>query len=75
MPKGILCNIVDQVLNSNSGIGHIIFKLSTQNIFTMPKCKPKPMAEDIIIIVNKVGIKEWMLDGIQFQNMDHKSIF
>ena len=60
---------------NNSGTSHTVFKLSTKRLVTTPKLKPKPMAEDIIIIVNNIGIKAWMLDEIQFQNIDHNSIF
>ena len=31
------------------------------------------MADDIITIINKIVSKEGMLDGIQFNNMYHKS--
>ena len=33
------------------------------------------MAKDIITIVNEIRRKEGMPNGIQFQNMDYKSLF
>lgn len=51
---------------SDSGTGHIILQLSMKSVVTTQKCKPKPMAEDIITIIDEIGRKEEMLDGIQF---------
>ena len=31
------------------------------------------MAEDIVAVVNKMGEREGMLDGIQFHNIHHES--
>ena len=60
---------------SNSGTCHIIFKLSTKNVGTTPKCKPKLMAEDIITIIDVIGRKEAIPDKIQFQSMHCNSTF
>ena len=49
---------------NNSSSGHIVFKLSTKQLVTTPKCKPKPMAEDIVTVVNDVGNREGMSDKI-----------
>ena len=57
---------------SDSGTGHKVFKLSTKLLVTTPKCKPKPMAEDIITSVNEIGEREGMSDRIQFQNIHHE---
>ena len=40
---------------NDSGTGHIVFQLSTKRLVTTPKCKPKPMAEDIVKVVNEMG--------------------
>ena len=58
---------------SNSGTGHIVLKLSTNNPVTTPKCKHKPMAEDIVTIVNEITKKEGMPDRIELHNIHHKS--
>ena len=49
---------------SYSGTSHTVFKLAKKRLVTTRKYKPKPMAEDIVIAVNKIGKKEEMLDGI-----------
>ena len=33
---------------NDSSTDHIVFKLSTKQLITTPKCKPKPMAENIV---------------------------
>ena len=38
-----------------------------------PKCKPKPMAKDVVEVVNNVGKQEGMPEGIQFHNIHHES--
>ena len=58
---------------NDSGTGHIVFKLGTKRLVTTPKCKPKPMAEDVVEVVNEMGKQEGMPDGIQFHNIHHKS--
>ena len=58
---------------NNIGTGRIVFKLRTKRLVTTPKCKPKPMAEDVVKVVNEMGKQEGMPDGIQFHNIHHKS--
>ena len=58
---------------NDSGTGHIVFKLSTKQLVTTPKCKPKPMAEDIVTVVNKIRKKEEMPNRIKFQNIHHEA--
>ena len=53
---------------NDSGTGHIVFKLGTKQLVTTPKCKPKPMAKDVVKVVNEMGKQEGMPDGIQFQH-------
>ena len=60
---------------SNSGTGHIIFKFSIKSVVTTPKCKPNPMTEDIITIIDEIGRKKGIPEEIQFQNMHLKSTF
>ena len=58
---------------NDSGSGHIVFKLSTKQLVTTPKCKLKPMAEDIAVVVNEIGEREGIPDGIQFHNIHYES--
>ena len=53
----------------DSCISHIVVNLSTMKLVTTPNCKPKPMAKDIITIIDEVVRKERMPDRIKFQNM------
>ena len=47
-----------------SGTRHIAFKFSMKRLVTTPKYKPKPMAEDLIQAVNKMGGQEGIPGGI-----------
>ena len=58
---------------NNSGTGHIVFKLLTNQLVTAPNFKPKPMAEDIVEVVNEMDKQEQMQNRIQFHNIHHKS--
>ena len=58
---------------NDSGTCHIVFKLGIKQLVTTPKCKPKPMAEDVVIVVNKMGKQERIPDRIQFHNIHHES--
>ena len=58
---------------NDSSTGHILFKLTTTRLVTTPKCKPKPMAEDIVEVVNMMGKQEETLGRIQFHNIHHGS--
>ena len=59
-------------LNEN-GTGHCMFKLQTKRMVTTPKCKLKPMPQDVIDIVNKLGEEEGVPDGIQFLDVHGKA--
>ena len=61
------------IVPNDSGTGHIVFKLSTKRLITTLKCKPKPTAEDIVEVVNKMGKQEGMPDGTQFHTIHHES--
>ena len=58
---------------NDSGTGHQVFKLSTKKVLTTPKCKPVPMPDDVIKVVNDMGIQDKMPFGIQFHNIHHES--
>ena len=58
---------------NDSGTGHIVFKFATKRLVTIPKCKLKPMVEDVVKVANEMGKQEGMPDGIQFHNIHHKS--
>ena len=57
---------------NDSGTGHIVFKLATKQLVSTPKYNPKPMAEDVVKVVNKMGKQERMPDGIQFHKIHNK---
>ena len=38
---------------NDGGTGHSVFKLSTKKMILTPRCKPIPMPDDIIKVVNK----------------------
>ena len=40
---------------NDSGTGHTVFKLVTKRLVTTPKCKPKPLVEDVVKVVNEMG--------------------
>ena len=44
------------IVPNNSGAGHQVFKLSTMRMVTLPKCKPIPMPDNAIEVVNDLGI-------------------
>ena len=56
---------------NDSGTGHQVFKLSTKRMVNTPKCKPIPIPDDIIQVVNDLGEQDDMPTGIEFRNM-HK---
>ena len=58
---------------NDGGTGHKVFKLGTKKMITTPKCKPVPMPDDVIKVVNDMGRQERMPDGIQFHNIHHES--
>ena len=58
---------------NENGTGHRVFKLQTKHMVTTPKCKMKPMPEDVIDIVNKLGEEEGVPDGIQFLDVHGKA--
>ena len=55
------------------GTGHQVFKLSSNWLVTSPKCKPVPMPDDVIEVVNDMGIQDGIPSGIEFRNIHHES--
>ena len=58
---------------NDSGTGHQVFKLSTMRMVTSPKCKPIPMPDNVIEVVNDLEKQDDMSSGIEFRNIHHKS--
>ena len=56
---------------NDGGSGHSVFKLLTKEMIITPKCKPVPMSDNVINVVNKLGEEEGILNGVHFRNM-HK---
>ena len=55
---------------NDGGTGHQVFNLSNKEMITTPKCKPVPMPDDVIEVVNEVGKQEGMPNGIEFLNIN-----
>ena len=58
---------------NDSGTGHQVFKLSMKKVLTTPKCKPVPMPNNVIKVVNNMGIQDKIPFRIQFHNIHHES--
>lgn len=58
---------------NDNGTGHKVFKLQTKKVVSTPKCVLKPMTQDIINVVNKMGEEEGVMDGIQFLDVHGKA--
>ena len=58
---------------NNSGTGHQVFKMSLKRLVTSLKCKPIPMPDDVIEVVNDLGIQDGMPSGIEFRSIHHVS--
>ena len=58
---------------NNSSTGHQVFKLLSKRLVTTPKCKPVPIPDDVIQVVNDMGKQEGMPNGIQFHNINQES--
>ena len=54
---------------NNGGTGHQVFKLSNKRMITTPKCRPVPMPDDVIKIVNDLGEQDEMPNRIEFLNI------
>ena len=60
---------------NDSGTGHQVFKLMTRRMVTTPKCKPIPMPDNVIEVVNDLGEQDDMPTRIEFRNIHQESIF
>ena len=58
---------------NDGGTGHRVFKMSIRRMVTTPKCKPIPMPDDVIKVVNNLGEQDDMPTGIKFRNMHKES--
>ena len=56
---------------NDGGTGHSVFKLSTKATIIIPRCKPIPMPDNVIELVNQIGEDNGSLEGIVFCNI-HK---
>ena len=58
---------------NHSSTGHQVSKLLLKRLVTTPKCKPIPMPDNVIQVVNDMGEQDGMLNGIEFCNIHHES--
>lgn len=49
---------------NENGTGHRVIKLKTKRPVKTPRCIPKPMSQDMIDRINKLGEEEGVVDGI-----------
>ena len=54
---------------NDEGTGHSVFQLSTKAMIVTPRCKPIPMPDDLISIVNQMGADDGSPEGIVFRNI------
>ena len=59
---------------NDGGTGHSVFKLSTKSMIVTPKCKPIPMPDTVIEMVNQIGEDDGLPDRIVFCNIHKESI-
>ena len=58
---------------NDGGTGHSVFKLSTKTMIVTPRCKPIPMPNNVIAVVNQMGEDDGSSEGIIFRNI-HKEL-
>ena len=51
---------------NNAGTGYSVFKLSTNIMIVTPRCKPIPMPDDVIQVINQIGEDDGSPEGIVF---------
>ena len=51
---------------NDGGTGHSVFKLSTKTMIITPRCKPIPMPNNVITVVNQMGEDDGSPEGIVF---------
>ena len=52
--------------HSDTGTGHSVFKLSTKKMIVIPRCKPIPIPDDVIEVINRMGEDDGSPEGIVF---------
>ena len=60
---------------NDGGTGHSVFKLSTMSIIVTSRCKPIPMPDDVIEVVNLMGEDDGSPEGIVFRNIHKESLW
>ena len=58
---------------NDEGTGHSVFKLSTKAMIVTPRCKPIPMPDDVIAVVNQMEVDDGPPEVIVFCNI-HKEL-
>ena len=56
---------------NDRGTGHSVFKLSTKAMIVTPRCKPIPMPDNVISVVNQMGVDDGLPEGMVVCNI-HK---
>ena len=56
---------------NDAGVSHSVFKISTKKMILTPRCKPIPMPDNVIKIINQMGEDDGSPEGIVFRNI-HK---
>ena len=51
---------------NDGGTGDSVFKLSTKTMIMTPRCKPIPIPDDVISVVNQMGVDDGSPKGIVF---------
>ena len=56
---------------NGGGTSHLIFKLSTKTMIVTPRCKPLPMLDKVITVINQMGEDDGSPNGTVVRNV-HK---
>ena len=56
---------------NDGGTGHSVFKLPTKTMIVTPRCKTISMPNNVISLVNQMGVDDGSPEGIVFHNV-HK---
>ena len=54
---------------NDGGTDHSVFKLSTKKLIVTLRCKPIPMPDNVIEVVNQIGEDDGLPDKIVFHNI------
>ena len=58
---------------NNGSTSHSVFKLSAKQMIITPRCKPVPIPDNVIDVVNKIGEDEGIPNVIHFCNIHKES--